>query len=123
MIRIKTNILKDLLKGFYLRYASMYIIGCASLILDLIGITLVMPFIALLLDYDLTSTLSNSIYINEIFRIIISRFSFDQISILLVIIFVIKNSLRFYISYENIKIANQMRANWMEILFTKLIRT
>ena len=111
--------LRHLLRDAFWSYASLYLLATAAALLDVASIGLVFPLIHSVITGGETSSLP-PVVLNLLAATNIGA-GLERLVVWLVIIFVLKNLLRFLVDYGNASITNRMRAGWMQRLFSRYL--
>lgn len=118
---MKTSLgqLKHLLGDALWSYALLYLLAAAAALLEVASIGLVFPLIHSVITGGELSSLPP--FVARVLAATNIGADLERLVVWLVIIFVAKNLLRFLVDYGNARITNQIRAGWMQRLFSRYL--
>ena len=119
-MKAKFTTINVLLQGFRLKFLLLFVYAIVLATLELLSIGLIFPLMAFVVksvgDYgDLPPFVAAGM------RLVQQHLDLEVLVILFIIVFFGKNLLRFMVQYGNARIANRVRGEWMNELFSKYI--
>ena len=108
--------LRALLTGAVMPYAWLYLLAGLAAVLEVASIGLVFPVIHAVITGGETGALPA--VVQQLLAITTIGASLERLVVWLIVIFVLKNLLRFLVDYGNARLTNQLRARWMHSLFS-----
>ena len=113
------HIIINLVDNLIYKYGLLFFLAAISAVIEIISIGLMFPLISVILNITNGSEISFPLFFGNIKKYI----NLEFLCIFLIIVFILKNLIKFIIEYNNVIIANQLRGKWMSNLFNKYLHS